>query len=160
MVKIDKEKYKSEPMYGVVPPVQAKYGVVPPVQAKYGVVPPIDIQPAYGVPPISIQPAYGVVYPVDVNVSYNDLEDCIARLKKTINTLKSSWTNGSKKQIARIKESWVGADCEAYTQKLEGMDQKVNKSIEALELLCSTYEKARDLVLESQKKSTDAVNNM
>ena len=86
------------------------------IQPAYGVVTAVftePVQPAYGVvtPVIGpVQPAYGVVTPVigtDINISYEELEECISRLKKTINTLKSSWTNGSKKQIARIKQSWV-----------------------------------------------------
>ena len=139
------------------------------IQPAYGVVTAVftePVQPAYGVvtPVIGpVQPAYGVVTPVigtDINISYEELEECISRLKKTINTLKSSWTNGSKKQIARIKQSWVGADCEAYTKKLENMDTKVNNSISALELLCETYEKAQDLIADNQKSTTAAIDKM
>ena len=142
-----------QPAYGVVTTVAAE----PVVQAAYGVIPPVVASEP------EVQPAYGVVTPVigtDINISYEELEECISRLKKTINTLKSSWTNGSKKQIARIKQSWVGADCEAYTKKLENMDTKVNNSISALELLCETYEKAKDLIADNQKSTTAAIDKM
>ena len=162
-----------QPKYGVQidPVVQPKYGVQidPIVQPKYGVVTPI-VQPAYGV---QIQPKYGVVTPIvqpaygvqiqpgsDIDITYSQIEENISSLKKTISSLKKAWVDESKKNITKLQNSWAGADCSAYTAKLSKMDTKVNNSISALELLCSTYEQARDMLKETQGKSLSAINNI
>ena len=143
-----------QPKYGVQidPVVQPKYGVQidPIVQPKYGVVTPI-VQPAYGV---QIQPGS------DIDITYSQIEENISSLKKTISSLKKAWVDESKKNITKLQNSWAGADCSAYTAKLSKMDTKVNNSISALELLCSTYEQARDMLKETQGKSLSAINNI
>ena len=121
-------------------------------QLKYGV--PV-VQPAYGVP--VVQPKYGVIYDPTIDITYDQLEENISTLKKSISTLKDAWTNQTKKNIATLDNSWVGPDCAAYTAKLKGMDTKVENTISALELLCSTYEKARDMVSESQKAAVSSI---
>ena len=156
-----------QPKYGVVT-VQPKYGVVVPttgVQPAYGVqVPTTGLQPAYGVqiPPTVVQPAYGVQVPggQDINITFSQLEENIATLKKAIASLKSSWDGETKKNLSTLDNSWVGQDCAAYTAKLTNMDGKVQNTISALELLCSTYEKARDMVKESQSTTISSISNM
>ena len=131
------------------------------IQEKYGVV--FD-QPAYGVvltPPV--QPAYGVRIPTqdsDINITYGQLEDMIATLKKAISTMKETWDAGTRSNVAKLDASWVGKDCAAYTARLNKMNNKVQRTIQALELLCSTYEKARDMVKENQSKTTAAIYNI
>ena len=136
--------------------IQIKYGVfIPPTQPKYGVV-----QPAYGVPiPYPVQPKYGVFLP-DIDITYSQLEENISTLKKAIANLKDSWSNETKKNIAKLDNSWVGPDCAAYTEKLTKMDSRVQKTISALELLCTTYEKARDMVKDSQNSAVTSINNI
>ncbi len=150
--------------------IQEKYGtplVIPQKitfeQEAYGV-PISTVQPAYGVvtvPPIStVQPAYGVItVPTDINITYDQLEDMITNLRKSINTMKDTWNGGTRQNIAKLESSWVGKDCVAYTEKLNKMHSKVQKTIQALELLCNTYEKARDMVKDSQDKTSAAINN-
>ena len=111
------------------------------------------VQPKYGVVD-TVQPKYGVVGGTsgpDIDITYNQLEENISTLKTAINNLKSAWSNGANKNIATLNNSWVGPDCSAYTEKLTNMDSKVQGTISALELLCSTYESARDMVKENQK---------
>lgn len=135
------------------------------VQTKYGVVvAPVHAQPKYGVvvKPPSLQPAYGVqIVPVagpDISITFDQLEENIAILKKSIATLKNSWNNETKKNINTLNNSWVGADCASYTSKLTNMDSKVQNTIAALELLCSTYEQARDMVKDNQSKTLSEIN--
>ena len=140
---------------------QEKYGV-PYVQPAYGVP---TAQPAYGVIPIVeptpvVQPAYGV--PVtgpltDINITYDQLEDMITTLRKATSTLKDSWTRETSKNLSTLENSWVGNDCRAYTNRVRKMDGKVQNTIEALDLLASTYEKARDMVQENQKNTMAAI---
>ncbi len=152
--------------YGPMPaPIQEKYGVIispTPIQLKYGPMP-TPIQEKYGViiSPTPIQLKYGPMPSpgADIDITYSKIEENISTLKKTINSLKTSWASESKKNISRLQNSWVGADCEAYTKKLSKMDTKVSKTISALELLCSTYEQARDMLKDTQGKTTSAINN-
>ena len=140
--------------------IQAKYGAVIPetVQPKYGVSILEEVQPKYGVLVEEVQPKYGTVCSgPDINITYGQLEDNIATLKKAITNLKNSWSNETKKNISILDNSWVGSDCSAYTAKLTKMDSKVQGTIDALELLCSTYENARDMVIENQKNVTSSI---
>ena len=160
----------SSPQYkivstGKIKDIQAKYGVVV-TQPKYGVQ---YSQPAYGVPIIQpsygvqiVQPKYGVIYPYgpDIDITYSQLEENISTLKKAIANLKDAWDSQTKQNISKLENSWVGDDCRVYTQKLTKMDTKVQKTISALELLCSTYEKARDMVKENQSSTISSINNM
>ncbi len=130
----------------------------------------LKAQPAYGVKPTpiwTIQPQvkYGVVSPgggsgTTINMKYEELEENIKTLKSAISTLRDSWTNETKKNLQTLENSWVGADCSAYTSRLSNMDNKVQKTIQALELLCTTYEKARDMVKETQEKALSSINGM
>ena len=96
----------------------------------------------------------------DIDITYAQLEENISALKKSISTLKSSWDQDTKRNIDTINNSWAGNDCSAYTTKLSQMDGKVQNTIQALELLCSTYEKARDMIAQSQRNVSGAINSL
>lgn len=131
--------------------IQPKYGVDhTQIQLKYGPLVP-QIQPAYGV---------SLIGTGDLNVTYEQLEENIATLKKAINSLKNSWGTETNKNLATIENSWVGNDCKEYTEKLRNMDKKVTNTISALELLCSTYEKARDMVQQNETKAISSIQNI
>ena len=152
---------KIRPISGSDPIVQPAYGVIDPiVQPAYGVIDPI-VQPAYGVdlPTPIVQPAYGVPGP-DINLSYKEIEENIATLKSAISTLKTSWDGETKTSVNKLKNSWAGDDCSEYVSKLLGMDKSVQNTISALELLCSTYEQARDMMAESQKATISAIKDI
>lgn len=103
-------------------------------------------------------PSYEVISTgADINITYSQLEENIGTLREAINTLKSSWDGETKNNISIINGSWAGTDCSEYTKKLSNMDTKVQNTIAALELLCSTYEKARDMVKENQTKAVSSI---
>ena len=127
---------------------------------KYGALPVIhtSIPVLYG--PVPATPSSPSSPSSDINITYAQLEENINTLKKSISTLKSSWNQETKRNINTINNSWAGKDCEAYTAKLTKMDGKVQNTIQALELLCSTYEKARDMIQSSQKAVSGSINNL
>ena len=133
------------------------------VQAKYGVHVGSMVQAKYGVminPPQNIV-KYGVYIPGnDLFITFDQLEENIATLKKSISTLRNSWEGETKRNISILDNSWVGPDCASYTSKLSSMDTKVANTIAALELLCSTYEQARDMVKENQKKTLSSIESI
>lgn len=106
-------------------------------------------------------PAYDAITTgSDINITYSQLEENISTLKEAINTLKNSWNGETKNNISIINESWAGTDCAEYTKKLSNMDTKVQNTILALELLCNTYEKARDMVKDNQAKTVSEIINL
>lgn len=110
---------------------------------------------------------YGVFRPVPIkkdptktiNITFSELEQNISTLKSATQTLKDSWSTKVKKNITTLQNSWVGPDCEAYINKLNGADKRVTNAIAALELLTTTFEKAKNMAKEAQTKTTSAVNN-
>ena len=138
----------SQPAYGV----QMLYGPAP------------EVQPAYGVQITTVQPKYGVNCPSttghDISITLAQLEDNIARLKKSINALKSSWDVETRRNVSLLHYSWIGKDCQQYTIKLSQMNSKVQSTLTALQLLCSTFEQARDMVASTQNATTSSIRNM
>lgn len=103
-------------------------------------------------------PAYNAINTgSDINITYSQLEENITTLREAINTLKSSWNGETKNNISIINGSWAGTDCAEYTKKLSNMDTKVQNTISALELLCNTYEQARDMVKDNQAKTVSSI---
>ena len=96
----------------------------------------------------------------DISISYDQINENITVLKKVITTLRTSWNKDTKNSIEVLKESWVGKDCMEYIVKLLEMDKSVQNTILALELLCSTYEKAREMVLDNQSATSTAIRNI
>lgn len=150
---------QAQPKYGVVPVhIQPKYGVAVPPTGSTGTIYPPKMPGAGGV---SIQPAYGVqIVHLDLDITYDQLEKIIQDLRQSISKIKSSWDGETKRNVSILNNSWVGDDCAVYTSKLTSMDGKVHNTIEALELLCSTYEQARDMVKENQSKTLASVESI
>lgn len=145
---------------------QPKYGVIttppiPPTPQVPSPVPLPTIQPKYGAPTCP-SPVSGVNggSQVDIDITYDQLEQNIAMLKKSISSLKSSWDGETKRNVDILNNSWVGQDCVAYTERLTSMDGKVQNAISALELLCNTYEKASDMIRDNQNQVASSINNM
>ena len=111
-----------------------------------------NIQALYSAGPVTSGP--------DINITYSQLEENISLLKNSISSLKSSWNDGTKKNLDTLDNSWVGPDCAEYTSKLNKMDKKVQNTISALELLCSAYEEARDMMKDSQRNVLTSINNI
>lgn len=142
-----KENLDNKVIVGAVP----KYGVTPVVGtpiAKYGVI------------PVTPVPKYGVQDPSDISITYEQLEQNIANLKQAIASLRNSWSNQTKKNLDTLNNSWVGDDCRRYTFKLGKMDKRVNDTISALELLCRTYEQARDMVKDQQMSTISSIASL
>ena len=118
----------------------------------------------YAAPAPPIQSLYGIKQPQpfvgDINITYSQIEENIATLESAIKKLKDSWETETKKNLAKLNNSWIGKDCIAYTSKLTSMDKKVKNTISALELLCSTYKRARDMIQDKQIDVTNLINNI
>ena len=94
---------------------------------------------------------------VDINISYNELESNLSRLKSGLNNLKSNWEGVIQTNIAKLEQSWIGDDCSAYITKLKESDTKVKKSIEAIQLLITTYTQALEVIKANQASVTNTI---
>ena len=96
----------------------------------------------------------------DIDISYAEMENNIAVLKESINTLSSNWNQLINTNVSTIKNSWAGKDCEVYIDKVLKLDSKVKNAISALELLANTYEQAKNQMQEQQAKVAGTLNNL
>ena len=132
-------------LYGVAPGKGARevvclYGVRPPVT-------PIT-------PPTIHDPS------IDIDISYSELESNISILKGAVKTIQSNWDGVMKNNINKLSNSWAGDDCSAYIEKVKKMDTQVSNSVEALNLLIDTYQKAKDEIASQQNKITSKITNI
>lgn len=165
-------RYSMQPAYATRPieeisyPAYATRPTEPIAYPEYAVRPTEPI--AY--PEYAVRPTDPIAYPAyatrptnpitDISITYDQLEDNIVQLKEAINSLKSTWQVDAKKNINTLENSWVGAECKEYTTKLTKMDKKVNNTISALELLCSTYEQARDMLKDNQMYVMNSIKSI
>ena len=104
-------------------------------------------------PTIIEDPYISPVSPVsgaDLNITRAKLEENIATLKSATTAIKNAWTTTTNQNLNTIQNSWAGTDCDRYVQNVKNMDKKVNNTIEALELLTTTYQSALDMVDKNQ----------
>ena len=109
--------------------------------------------------PILDNQLYEVARP-DINISFDQISENVAILRKAIDTLKNSWNKETKNNINKLNSSWVGSDCAEFIDKLLEMDKPIQNTIAALELLCSTYEKAKEMIQDNQSGTASAIRNI
>ena len=148
---------RSVALYGVQRP-RLEPIVEAPIEGPRGVV------ALYGVRPSPIKPEYpgnpGTGGGYDINISVSEIKSNITVLKSAVNTIKSNWEGVTKTNVAKLNNSWAGDDCAAYIEKVNEMDKQVNTSVDALNLLINTYQKALDQLTESQSKIASSIKNM
>lgn len=146
-----------ETMIGWVDRPVALYGVAPiPVKPPFtggGIID--DPVALYGVPPFR-----PITSPVTISITEEEIKENISVLKKSANTMETSWEEIKGPILSSIKESWASDECNAYVAKIEKMDKKVSNSIDALRLLAKTYEKSLDLLSETRESIKTAISNL
>ena len=88
----------------------------------------------------------------DLVVSVEEVESFIDKLKKASSTLEDQWIGIVDEELTKLKDSWAGPDMEKYIAKVEALDPKLEKAVEAIKLLKETYQKALDAYNEQLKK--------
>ena len=138
-----------------------------PIQTMYappGVEPTGPIQTMYAPPGVIIEPTGPIqtMYapPSDINITYEEIENNIKVINNSVTTMRDDWNTIVNETLVKIGNSWAGDDCEAYINKIKEMKTKMENSFEALELLSVTYEKAKDLVADSQQSIKSYIDQL
>ena len=88
----------------------------------------------------------------DLAITVPEVENIISKLKTAGKNLQDYWTVIFDTELAKLKDSWAGPDMEQYIQRVEALDPKLDKAVEAIDLLMNTYKKALEAYEEKAKQ--------
>jgi uncharacterized protein YukE len=93
-------------------------------------------------------------------MSVDQITEIVSKLQKSSNEIESIWNSINSTEIPKIREAWSGKDSEAYISKLKEVDADVQKALKAQRLLASTFEAAKQQVLDAQANVTNKVSSL
>lgn len=96
----------------------------------------------------------------NISMSVDQITEIVTKLQQASNEIENIWNSINSTEIPKIKEAWVGKDCDAYISKLQEVDADVKKALKAQRLLASTFEAAKTQVLEAQNSITSKVSGL
>jgi uncharacterized protein YukE len=96
----------------------------------------------------------------NITMSVDQITEIVSKLQKSSNEIESIWNSINSTEIPKIREAWSGKDSEAYISKLKEVDADVQKALKAQRLLASTFEAAKQQVLDAQANVTNKVSSL
>ncbi len=96
----------------------------------------------------------------NITMSVEQITEIVSKLQKSSNEIESIWNSINSTEVQKIKESWIGKDCDAYISKLQEVDADVQKALKAQRLLESTFEKAKTQVMEAQNSIASKISGV
>ena len=96
----------------------------------------------------------------NITMSVDQITEIVTILKRSSNEIEGIWESINRQDIPRIREAWSGKDSEAYIGKLREVDADVQKALKAQRLLASTFEAAKQQVLDAQANVTNKVSSL
>ena len=96
----------------------------------------------------------------NITMSVDQITEIVSKLQKSSNEIESIWNSINSTEIPKIREAWSGKDSEAYISKLKEVDADVQKALKAQRLLASTFEAAKQQVLDAQANVTNMVSSL
>ena len=96
----------------------------------------------------------------NITMSVDQITEIVSKLQKSSNEIENIWKSINSTEIPKIREAWSGKDSEAYISKLNEVDVDVQKALKAQRLLASTFEAAKQQVIEAQENVTNKVSNL
>ena len=124
---------------------QTQENNVPTEEQQHLMEPTQTVTPNIGTPPIPTTNNNSV----SISVNENSIIENKTKLKEVASDIRTKW-EVIKGITNEIRNSWVGKDAEIYTDKLNNMGPKLDKTIEALDLIANTYEKALQEINQTQ----------
>ena len=95
-----------------------------------------------------------------ITLSVEEINGIISKINSSREEIATSWNSIKVEDVAGIRASWAGADCEAYLNKVTEMDTQMQNAIQALSLLANTYTKARNRIIETQQNVASSVSGI
>ncbi len=74
--------------------------------------------------------------------------------------MRNAWNSIKNTELVNMKNSWAGSDAQAYIDKINALDAKVNAAIDAINLLSRTFDSAAKKLEETQRNATSTLNNI
>ena len=96
----------------------------------------------------------------NITISVDQITEIVSKLQSSSNEIESIWNSINSTEVQKIKESWIGKDCDAYISKLQEVDADVQKALKAQRLLASTFEKAKTQVMEAQNSIASKISGV
>ncbi len=96
----------------------------------------------------------------NITMSVDQITEIVSKLQSSSNEIESIWNSINSTEVQKIKESWIGKDCDAYISKLQEVDADVQKALKAQRLLASTFEKAKTQVMEAQNSIASKISGV
>ena len=93
----------------------------------------------------------------NITMSVEQITEIVSKLQKSSNEIESIWNSINSTEVQKIREAWIGKDCEAYLNKLQEVDADIKKALKAQRLLASTFDNARAQILEAQNSVANKV---
>lgn len=86
-----------------------------------------------------------------ISITLDEVTTIVQKLNSSSNEIEKVWNSIKSTELQKIKESWIGKDCDAYVSKLEEMDADVQKALKAQRVLATTFEKAKTQMVDTQE---------
>lgn len=96
----------------------------------------------------------------NTNLTLEEFEAIVKKLNASAIEIEKVWNSIKSTELEKIKASWVGKDCEAYTSKLASMDADVKKALQAQRTLADTFNKAKTKVADTQDVIANKIANI
>mgnify|MGYP003323076148 CR=1 FL=1 len=65
----------------------------------------------------------------NITMSVDQITEIVSKLQSSSNEIESIWNSINSTEVQKIKESWIGKDCDAYISKLQEVDADVQKAL-------------------------------
>ncbi len=82
------------------------------------------------------------------------------KLNQAANEIKNIWNTLKNTHVKQLTESWAGTDAASYIRSFNSFDSKVNASVEALDLLARTFERAAKELESTQEHIKTIMNSI
>ena len=96
----------------------------------------------------------------NITMSVDQITEIVTILKRSSSEIEKIWESINRQDIPRIREAWSGKDSDAYIKKLREVDADVQKALKAQRLLASTFEAAKQQVIDAQANVTNKVSSL
>jgi len=114
-----------------------------------------------------VQPGVPIYNPVRgrvggkvIKLNSDQLRQHKQKLNQAANEIKNIWNTLKNTHIKQLTESWAGTDAASYIRSFNSFDSKVNASVEALDLLARTFERAARELESTQENIKTIMNNI
>ena len=95
-----------------------------------------------------------------ISITVEQITEIVQKLNNSSNEIEKEWNSIKTTEISKIKESWIGKDCDAYVRKIEEMHNDIQNALKAQRLLAATFEKAKKQITETQDSLANRIENI